>query len=281
MAVPAGLPARSTARAQIQQVQPTQTPRAAAPDRAYPSEDCLATTICSLKGRVRWRTAAWAPDFCRTVAHQVLLSAKQNDISPSLLVAVMINESDMNENAFLVSEKNGAVYAKDSGLMGIRCVLDAKDRCTNGSVRGMPWKKLMDPLTNIAIGARELAKWRAAGVTRVRDRKGHEKFVTCQHKTHGFWAHYNHGPIYIDHGPARHYPHRIAVLGYALARALNTEAPELKEPEKVTMRDPGRRARTPDRPMEPRYRKLCDQIRSVGGMCAGVASLDTRSPKLN
>ena len=45
------------------------------------------------------------------------------------------------------------------------------------------------------------------------------KDVPCTHANHAFWAHYNHGPRYIDHGPARHYPHRVAVIDHALASA--------------------------------------------------------------
>jgi hypothetical protein len=251
--------------------------------RAYPTEDCLATTVCNLKNRVRWKTPAWNQDFCRQVAHGVLTNARRYDLQPALLVAVMLNESDLDERSFRETQRNGELYAKDSGLMGIHCVLDKKGRCTNGSVRGMEWKQLMNPLTNIEVGARELAKWRRGGVTRVsvrtHDGSGRlqikDKYVPCTHKTHAFWAHYNHGPLYIDRGPARHYPHRIAVLYYAIAQAMNLEAPDLQSQAVLTVHDPGQRVRTADRPVEPRYRKLCEQIRSVGSVCAGVASLAT------
>jgi hypothetical protein len=139
----------------------------------------------------------------------------------------------------------------------------------------MPWKTLMEPLTNIDVGAHELSRWRTEGVSRtvvrVRTRDGQlrakEKLVPCKHRTHAFWAHYNHGPIYIDHGPARHYPHRVAVIDYALAQLLDVEAPEIASGERITIRDPGQRARTPDRPVEERYRKLCGQIRASAGAC--------------
>ncbi len=67
----------------------------------------------------------------------------------------------------------------------------------------------MDPVTNIELGARELAHWRdGGGVTRKTivklDADGHRQHVTkdvpCEHKTHAWWAHYNHGPRYIDKG---------------------------------------------------------------------------------
>ena len=68
----------------------------------------------------------------------------------------MVNESDMNERAVRATF-HGKVYAKDGGLMAIRCIVDEKDHCTNGNDEGMPWKDLMDPVTNIELGARELA----------------------------------------------------------------------------------------------------------------------------
>jgi hypothetical protein len=279
--VPAAVPAHAAS------VDPAILVESAAPDvstpeqeRATPPEPCLASTICSLKDKVRYRTAGWSQDFCHRIAQGVLDSAKRNDISPSMLLAVMINESDMDERAAPVTMKNGTIYAKDSGLMGIRCVLK-QGRCTNGYVKGMAWKKVMDPFTNIELGARELARWRKGGaVTKVtvRVRSGgkiveRQKYVPCQHKTHAYWAHYNHGPIYIGHGPARHYPHRVAVLEYAIAQALNVEATELKQVPRITMHDKGERERTVDRPVEPRFRKLCEQIHEVGGQCASVATL--------
>ena len=96
------------------------------------------------------------------------------------------------------------------------------------------------------------------------------KDVPCRHKNHGFWAHYNHGPRYIDKGYARHYPHRIAVLDHALAQVMNVPAPELTSGA-ITIQDPGKRARTADRPMEPRYKKLCDQILTSHATCSAVA----------
>jgi hypothetical protein len=246
-----------------------------------PDEHCLTETLCRIKNKVRWRTPAWTPERCKTIARGVLDSAKRNKVPPALLLAVMMNESDMDENAFRLTLKDGQVYAKDSGLMGIRCVVDKQGRCNNGYVRGLAWKSVMDPLTNIELGARELARWRdGGGITkvtmRVRNADGQietkEKSVPCQHKTHAYWAHYNHGPRYIDHGNPRHYPHRIAVLYHALAQALDVDAPELRS-NRITIHDPGKRPRTADRPVEPRYRKLCEQIREAGSACPRVAEL--------
>ena len=253
-----------SARRPLQKPVPTQTPRPQPLSFPPPSEDapaasgaatedaptvsaapdeppghvdsCLAKTICAVKNKIRWQTPAWKPAQCQSIAAAVSTSAKRHDLSPTLLLAIMINESDMNEKASRVYLRDNKVYAKDGGLMAIRCVVDKKDRCVNGNVRGMAWKDLMDPVTNIEVGARELAYWRDGGgvtstvVTR-RDGSGHLQRVTkdvpCHHKTHAYWAHYNHGPRYIDRGYPRHYPHRIAVIDHALATVMNIDPPEL------------------------------------------------------
>jgi hypothetical protein len=242
---------------------------------------CLAQTICSVKERIRWQTPAWTPSQCRKIADAVATSAKRHNLSPTLLLAIMVNESDMNEKSARTYLRNGKVYAKDGGLMAIRCLLDDRDRCTNGNVRGMRFKDLMDPVNNIEAGANELAHWRdGGGVTQKtivkRDHDGHLQRVTknvpCQHKTHAWWAHYNHGPRYIEKGYARHYPHRVAVLDHAFASVMNFPAPELTA-GRITIHDPGKRERTVDRPLEPRYKKLCEQIRS-GGTCSALALLN-------
>ena len=153
----------------------------------------LANTICAVKDRVRWRAPAWKAEFCQKVAHAVLESSERYQVPPALILAVMINESDMNEATFRTTAREGAVYAKDGGLMGIRCIVDKRGRCGNGHVRGMTWKEVMDPATNIALGARELAHYRDGGgvakvTVRTRDDKGQlvvrQKYVACPHKNH-------------------------------------------------------------------------------------------------
>ena len=277
MAFPAALPARMVPRTEIH------TPAAGSseqPERGMPTQDCLANTICAVKDRVRWRVPAWKPEFCQKIAHSVLESAERYHVPPALILAVMINESDMNEATFRTTVRNRAIYAKDGGLMGIRCIVDKQGRCSNGHVRGMAWKNVMDPATNIALGARELAHSRdGAGVTKVtvrtRDDKGRlvvrQKLVPCAHKTHAYWAHYNHGPHYIDHGPARHYPHHIGVLYYALARTMGVDTTEVTT-TRLTVNDPGRRPRTFDHPVEARYQKLCQAIRDSKSACTSVTT---------
>jgi hypothetical protein len=249
-----------------------------------PVDTCLANTICSVKEKIRWQTPAWTPSQCRKVADAVQTSAKRYDLSPTLLLAVMINESDMNEKASRSYTREGKVFAKDGGLMAIRCLVDSHDRCTNGNVKGMAWKDLMDPATNIELGAHELAHYRDGGgvmaktITKLEGGRRVKvvKEVPCTHQNHAFWAHYNHGPRYIDKGYPRHYPHRIAVLDHALAQVMNAPAPELHLAH-ITMHDPGKRERTPDRPLEPRYKKLCDQILSAN-TCSAVARAEGASP---
>ncbi len=269
MAFPLAIPVQETHPAP-----PTET--TGDPAGQTPTKSCLATTICEVKDRVRWRTAAWTPQFCQRIASAVLESSKRYDVPPSLILAVMINESDLNEKAFRTTMKHGSLYAKDGGLMGIRCIVDKHGRCTNGNVRGSTWAEVMNPVKNIDIGARELGHWRhGGGVTditvRTRDSDGvlrtKQRHVPCAHRTHAYWAHYNHGPRYIDRGPARHYPHRVAVLYYVVARAMNIDTSSLTSMH-LTVRDPGKRVRTADRPVEPRYQKLCEQIRGVGPVCS-------------
>jgi hypothetical protein len=260
-------------------------PVAQAPAKASPppeesaAPDCLTSTICAVKEKIRWQTPAWTPSQCRRVSEAVSTSAKKYKLSETLLLAVMINESDMNEKASRSYTRDGKVFAKDGGLMAIRCHLDSHDRCTNGDVKGMAWKDLMEPATNIELGARTLAMYRDGGAVMTKtitklDSSGQRvrvtKEVPCTHKNHGFWAHYNHGPRYIDRGYARHYPHRIAVLDHALAQVMNVSAPELTSGA-ITIHDPGKRERTADRPMEPRFKKLCGQILASGTSCAAVA----------
>jgi hypothetical protein len=255
------------------------SPAPAASSQPGLTETCLTNTICAVKEKIRWQTPAWTPSQCRKVADAVSGAAKKYDLSPTLLLAVMVNESDMNEKASRSYARDGKVYAKDGGLMGIRCHLDDHDHCTNGDIKGMAWKDLMDPATNIELGARTLAHYRDGGavMTKTITKLEHgqrvkvAKEVPCDHKNHGFWAHYNHGPRYIEKGYARHYPHRIAVLDHALAQVMNVPAPELTSGH-ITMRDPGKRERTPDRPLEPRFKKLCDQIHeSSNASCSALA----------
>ncbi|MDZ4694652.1 MAG: transglycosylase SLT domain-containing protein, partial [Deltaproteobacteria bacterium] len=205
-------------------------------------------------------------------------SAEKYDLHPALLLAVAITESDLDDKADRASRKNGEIFARDGGLMGLRCLTNGKGNCTNSLVRGMDWKDILDPLTNIATGAQMLAHYRDGGSIepessrassgRKSTRKVH--YRQCRHRTHAYWAHYNHGPLYKPTGYARHYPHRVAVLYHALVRALNASLPDELTGKNLTIGDPGKRVRTADRPVEDRYKSLTEHILEAG-TCRPIA----------
>lgn len=242
-----------------------------------PAEACLASAVCAIKERIRWRTPAWTPGFCEEVAHTVLTQAQKYRLPPLLLVAIMINESTMNENAVRITTKDGSVYAKDGGLMGIRCVVDKQGRCKNGDLRGMSWAEVVEPTTNIAIAARQLAYWRDFGgvtarKTLVRDGDGvlraRTRLIHCTHEDHAFWAHYNHGVRYIDHGPASSYPRRVGSLYHALSHALSMDMDRRTLPQLgLPHASPGRYAWISDRRDGERQHSLCRTIMDVGPVC--------------
>ena len=249
---------------------------AEAASEPLPTSSCLATTLCALKDEVRWRTPAWSERTCATVADAVLSAANKYRLSPALILAVMLNESDLDEKATVPYYREGDVYARDGGLMGIRCVFGNPGRCDNGHVKGLAFRAVMDPVKNVELGARALAYFRDQGGVEkqvVRERGPDGRFikrtrkVRCRHRNHAWWAHYNHGSFYISRGHARHYPQRVAVLYHGFARALGVPAPELAS-HRITVADPGRRSRTGDRPVETRYRVLYDKIGRVGAACA-------------
>lgn len=207
-------------------------------------------------------------------------ASSRYDLPPLLLLAIMINESTMDEQAVRLTARNGALYAKDGGLMGLRCVLDRQGRCKNAFVRGMSWAQVAEPTTNIAIAARELAYWRDAGGVAsrkvyVRDAEGvrHAKvrLVRCPHGDHPFWAHYNHGTRYIDHGPARTYPARVAALYSALSQTVG-QAPA---PTRLLTTFPHG---TSHGGLGPREQSLRRKILDVGPVCNSTttAQLEAR-----
>ena len=96
------------------------------------------------------------------------------------------------------------------------------------------------------------------------------KNVPCQHKTHAWWAHYNHGPRYIDKGYARHYPHRVAVLDHAFATVMNAPAPEL-DAGRITIHDLGKRERTRRSPDGSRATRSSSSRSCPSGTCSALA----------
>jgi hypothetical protein len=233
----------------------------------------LAAALCATKESVRWHAAAWSPQMCHAVAAAVITAAVKHQLSASLILGVMLNESDLDENVVTKYRAGGRVYAQDSGLMGVRCVFDGAGRCANGVVRGMTAAQTTEFATNIDLGAQILARARAGdGVEKrvVRQQLADGEIVTttklvrCRHKNHAWWAHYNHGSFYIAHGFARHYPQRVAVLSYAWAQSLGLPHEELFG-HPLTVTDPGQRPRTADQPVERRFRVLVDKIYSATG----------------
>ena len=162
-----------------------------------------------MQDEVRWRKPAWSETTCRRTADAVLAAGRKYDLSPALIVAVMLNESDLNEKATIPYYRDGELYAKDGGLMGVRCVFGDPGRCDNGHVQGMSFRAIMDPVKNVELGAKALAYFRDKGgvekkVVRERNAAGklvkRTKYVRCKHRNHAWWAHYNHGSFYIAQG---------------------------------------------------------------------------------
>jgi Transglycosylase SLT domain len=238
--------------------------------------ECLASTICKLKERIRYGRDPWSPELCATIAKGMIESAEKYDLHPALLLAVAITESDLDDKADRTTRKNGEIFARDGGLMGLRCLINDKGHCTNSLVKGMHWKDLLDPLTNIATGAQMLVHYRDGGAIEPESSRANRKsnrkvhFRQCRHRTHAYWAHYNHGPLYKPTGYARHYPHRVAVLYHALVRALNASVPDELTATNLTVADPGKRVRTADRPVEDRYKSLTEHILEAG-TCRPIA----------
>jgi hypothetical protein len=250
----------------------------------------LAATLCEVKRRIRWRTPAWQPEFCHTIAREVLKASTRYDVSPYLIVAIMLNESDLNEAAVSTTVKDGKAYARDGGLMGIRCVLGDKGRCKNGNVRGITWTQVMNPVTNIDLGAQALAYWRDTGgvaveTVRARDTSGRlltrQKLVRCTHKDHAYWAHYNHGLRYIDHGRARYYPERIAILSYAFALAMNASPADLTAIRLAAHETADHLERRVKAPPGVRFQRFCEAIRNACPSIGKVATVQERERLTN
>ena len=79
------------------------------------ADTCLARTVCSVKEKIRWQTPAWTPSQCGRIADAVATSAKRHDLSPTLLLAIMVNESDMNEKAARVYTREARSMRRTAG----------------------------------------------------------------------------------------------------------------------------------------------------------------------
>lgn len=172
--------------------------------------DGLAVAFCAVHNNEA-RLRHWDADTCRRYSAAVSLAAESNDLHPYLLGAIMIDESDLNEDARLELYHHGQKrpYAVDLGLGGIHCVLSNlhRNHCTNGSVRGMTVREVIRPTTNINLAAAQLALWR------------NPRSTHCLHRGHAWWLHYHTGTVAPKHGPASHYWVRVAEIYAALLRS--------------------------------------------------------------
>jgi hypothetical protein len=251
----------------------------------------------TVSGKHVTEVPAWSQEKGEKIGSAFIAAGRRHGFRPGFLVSFAVNESDLKENAVRETRTKDGRVAKDSGLMAVRCILSTEKRwwkddrvlrsqepganfrwaCTNAPVRGMTIDEILEPERNIEIAAAELARLRDKGVplltTRIEKVHGKPKLVrevyNCPHKNHPAWAHYNWGTRTIETGPARHYPHRVAVLAHAIAEAMDTDAPELVGIRFV--QDKGSKPRRVDKPVGERQRRLFGLILSCQGHCERFA----------
>jgi hypothetical protein len=125
---------------------------------AHAAEPISAGQLCEVQHALRWREPAWEPAQCVRVADAI-----NRTPDPAQMLAVAIVESDLRERAQRVTLLADGRLARDLGLCGVRCVTNPedkpseRDRCTNGSARGLYARQLLDPATNIRTAAAVLA----------------------------------------------------------------------------------------------------------------------------
>jgi len=172
---------------------------------------CFAESLCAFKEAIRWKTPKWEHSMCYRIANAIIREEHTYGIPRDFQLAIMINESDMNEKAMKEVVKDGRVVARDGGLMGIRCKIGLDGRCSNlGSLRPAD---VMRPEINIHLASRKLAS--------LRDRS------RCLHRDHPWFAHYNWGDKVFTTGTPKRYPLRVAVLWKAIADKLALRRPEI------------------------------------------------------
>lgn len=219
------------------------------PDYTAPvnmEDRCFVERMCELKEMIRWRTPRWTMDMCRRVGNAVLAEERTSGLPRELILAVMINESDMNDKATRpYYDEKGKLKSWDGGLMGVRCIVD-KDglSCTN-YMKKVTWKALLIPEVNIKLAVRKM----------VAARDLHQ----CKHTDHPWFAHYNWGVKVIRTGIPRSYPQRIAVLWKALAEAGGETPPEIASLRFVQIK--GKKPITINTPVGARHRDLVSKIR--------------------
>ena len=155
------------------------------PSPLVPSDAVLVSTevVCAVQHAVRWREAEWTKMECRDRARDFADAGRRWGFSPTQLVAMSLAESDFRVGAQRVD--GGAL---DEGLMGVRCVVGRRGRCTNWPVRGLTPRQLLEPRRNIMAGAQILAELH-----------------------HGDEAGYN-----GDHSGTDRYPRKVAAIAASL-----------------------------------------------------------------
>ena len=104
-----------------------------------------AAHLCAVNHALRGK---WSPKMCERVA-----DALNETPDPVMFAAMAVNESDLREG--VVAEPKPGVL--DIGLLGVRCILDKRDRCMNAPVIGRHWTELANPEKNIHAAAVVLA----------------------------------------------------------------------------------------------------------------------------
>jgi len=208
---------------------------------------CFIERMCELKEMVRWKTPRWSMDMCYRVGNAIIAEEHVSGVPRELILAVMINESDMNDKATRpYFDKNGKMTSWDGGLMGVRCIVDKDGRSCVNYMRKVTWKDLLVPEVSLRLAVRKMVS--------IRDQ------YPCKHNDHPWFAHYNWGGKVIRTGIPRSYPQRVAVLWKALAEAGGKEPPEIAQLRFVQIK--GKRPVTINTPVGARHRDLVSKIKA-------------------
>jgi Transglycosylase SLT domain len=140
--------------------------------------------VCRVQHAILWQEPPWTARECEARAFDFAGAADHWDLSPAVLFAIAINESDLRTK--VARPDRGAL---DLGLMAVRCRLGPDGRCTNKPVKEMTPAQVMRPAVNIEKGAEILATLHAGNL-----------------------ASYNGGPNAREHG----YPDKIRAILAAL-----------------------------------------------------------------
>ena len=119
--------------------------------RAAEPTQVTTALVCAVQHVIRWKDEPWTDRECEVQAQAFTASGQRWGFNPLQLLAMDIIESDMRPN--VQREDRGAL---DVGEMAVRCKLGPDGKCTNRPVKGLTPAQLMDPATNIDMGARIL-----------------------------------------------------------------------------------------------------------------------------